>query len=445
MQPGQSVKFQYTGKVQQIELLPGIYLFECYGASGGGGNGASFHENYDAGGLGGYTSAIMAVLDTTIVYCYVGGAGYYGAGTNQYGGMVGGWNGGGNGGNSTSGSGGGATDFRVVGGAWNDTNSLRSRFLVAGGGGGSDNKTDTYGDDGSGGSGGGVESEGCWISGVYHPEYRATQTTGYALGQGQHVSVNTDTGGAGGGWYGGICSLNSNGGAGGGSSYIKGFPGCNTQYHDYQFNIEYRGSGHFEVGGNLGNGYAVITLINLTIMEEPRLNSNIYKNIFAEEVMDMEYITYLTDNVLTSINDVHQENHSLKAGDFVYKDSKGLYHAALAEDSEKSKVIGMVYAVASQNVFTLMTAGMYDFDSLPYDDTTVMYISDKVPGKAVHFSQIDNDIFVPIAVYADKKIIINMQQGSIGELTPYSDIIQLFDRYTKPELDETVGWVLGGV
>ena len=46
------------------------------------------------------------------------------------------FNGGGNYGSGNAGSGGGATDFRLVSGAWNDDLSLDSRLMVAAGGGG---------------------------------------------------------------------------------------------------------------------------------------------------------------------------------------------------------------------------------------------------------------------------------------------------------------------
>ena len=259
--PGQYKQFNYTGGVQSIELLPGKYIFECYGASGGGGSGASAHASYDAGGLGGYTKAVMEITEKMTVYCYVGGAGKYGVSGNPYGGPLGGWNGGGQGGNISSGSGGGSTDFRKTNGAWNNTNSLRSRFIVAGGGGGSDNSTGSYSDDGSGGSGGGLTAQGAWISGEYNSGYAGTQSSGGGFGYGADVTNNTDTGGAGGGWYGGKVTNHNNGGAGGGSSYIKGYSGCNTSYHSYQTNINYIEGGSLQIGKRNGNGYAKITVI----------------------------------------------------------------------------------------------------------------------------------------------------------------------------------------
>lgn len=265
MEVGETKTFNYTGAVQSITLLPGIYTFDAYGASGGGGV-VGAHNYSSVGGMGGRATATFQILDIITIYIYVGGAGFYGSGSSSYSGPTGGWNGGGNGGNSSSGSGGGATDFRVTGGAWNNTNSLYSRFLVAGGGGGSDNWHGTgtgagSSDDGSGGSGGGLEGQGAWVGGGYQASYRGTQTSGYALGQGGHVTTNTDTGGAGGGWYGGKVSNNNNGGGGGGSGYIKGYPECNTAYTSYQSDVIVYQSGSFALNARSGNGYATITCL----------------------------------------------------------------------------------------------------------------------------------------------------------------------------------------
>lgn len=261
----QTQTFNYTGNVQSITLLPGIYKFEAYGASGGGeAVGARSSLSYGSvGGLGGRATATFILPTYITIYVYVGGAGYYNydAGTKP----TGGWNGGGNGGNRASGSGGGATDFRIIGGAWNNIESLYSRFLVAGGGGGTDNwNGGTTSDDGSGGSGGGIEGQGAWINGSYQAYYRGTQTSGYALGQGEHASVNTDTGGAGGGWYGGRATNNNNGGAGGGSGYIKGYNGCNTDYVSYQGDLSiYQNQASFALNARNGNGLATITCLDI--------------------------------------------------------------------------------------------------------------------------------------------------------------------------------------
>ena len=110
-------------------------------------------------------------------------------------------------------------------------------------------------DDGSGGPGGALTSLGAYINGVIYPEYRASQSYGYAFGYGENGS-NTDTGGAGGGYWGGKATCNNNGGAAGGSSYISGYLGCVAYEHLYTdintFNVyeesdQYRGTFNINV------------------------------------------------------------------------------------------------------------------------------------------------------------------------------------------------------
>lgn len=113
--------FAYTGAVQTIDLKPGKYLYEVWGAQGS--------NAFAAGGLGGYASGQYTVDNAGTWYVYVGGH----TDTDQ-----GGWNGGG-GGNHT----GGAAVYRGSGGGGSDIRSrkddLQSRVIVAGGGGGSIN------------------------------------------------------------------------------------------------------------------------------------------------------------------------------------------------------------------------------------------------------------------------------------------------------------------
>ena len=119
-------------------LVPGVYQFEAWGASGGGTiDEGVFHETPT--GLGGYVAGKLTIEKPTTVYIYVGGQGAN-AVLNKAS-VAGGWNGGGTGSwdtsdNEAAGGGGGATDFRLVGGDWNSFDSLKSRIMVAGAGGG---------------------------------------------------------------------------------------------------------------------------------------------------------------------------------------------------------------------------------------------------------------------------------------------------------------------
>lgn len=342
---GQSITFNYTGGVQQIELDAGIYTLEAYGASGGGSS-VGKHTAGSQGGLGGYTKATLDIQRPIILYIYVGGAGKYGVSGNSYGGPKGGWNGGGNGGNSSSGSGGGATDFRIKDGAWNNVDSLRSRILVAGGAGGADNGGSSVGggDDGSGGSGGGLSGQGAWIDGRYNAAYGGTQTSGGGFGYGQNVGTNTDTGGAGGGYWGGKVTNHNNGGAGGGSSYIKGYPGCDVTYKAYQGDVVLT-EGVIQQGVRNGNGYAVISC--KILYDNKRVNSNFYKNVNPESIYEYQDFTRFT-------HQVYQENHGLQKGDPIYFNET--YKKTTIDISRN--VIGIVSNVVNENVFEYQTSGL---------------------------------------------------------------------------------------
>lgn len=177
-----------------------------------------------------------------------------------------------------------------------------------------------------------------------------------------------------------------------------------------------------------------------------RLNTNIYKNIFPEEVLNIDFINKSLANTVISTEDIKQDNHGLSINDFVYLDDDGLYKKALAEESTRANVVGIVSKVAGPNVFTLMDSGTVSFNHLDYNDTTILYLSDKIPGKAVHYSEITNTIYIPVAVYIEDKIIIHLQQGSIGDiLAPYEKEEQDFENYTEQELNDVVNQITNGV
>ncbi len=226
--------FTFTGKPESVVLVPGVYLFEAWGASGGGTiDEGVFHETPT--GLGGYTAGKLSLDKTTTIYVYVGGQGANGV-LNQAS-VAGGWNGGGTGSwdtsdNEAAGGGGGASDFRLVGGAWNDFDSLKSRIMVAGGAGGqcSNFYWHTNGNVHAG-YGGGLS--GYSYASLYAP---GTQTSGHAFGYGKNgVSKCEGTlgiGGGGGGYYGGSTQTTGHSSAAcsgaGGSAFISGHTGCNA-------------------------------------------------------------------------------------------------------------------------------------------------------------------------------------------------------------------------
>lgn len=240
--------FAYTGNVQAYTIpVTGTYRIELWGASGG-------DVGPYKGGLGGYTSGYIHLQEGQVLYFYVGGEGSQSA--------IGGWNGGGNlepGQEAFGASGGGATDVRLVSGAWNNFDSLKSRIMVAGGGGGANYRNVTSATDlvlygsGDGGAGGCLNGDDSNCVGTSE-QYLAsagysggtehyygtggTQTSGgirkgfnssnslieqKTTGSFGYVLENSQSS-AGGGWYAG--GNGGHGGAGGGSSYISGHNGC---------------------------------------------------------------------------------------------------------------------------------------------------------------------------------------------------------------------------
>ncbi len=222
--------------------ISGTYSIALWGASGG-----TWNANYR--GKGGYTYGEIYLEAGTELYVYVGGQGSSSGG---------GWNGGGrclNDDASVGYGGGGATDVRIVAGAWNNSQSLASRIMVAGAGGGSDNCAEN----GKGGHGGGLS--GTAGSGE-DAGSAGTQIRG-TLGQG--------------------ASGRCNDGGGGGSSYISGYyinadsweeastaNRCAISYTGYVFDVDTAETiagnktmptptGGYSTG-NTGHGYAQILL-----------------------------------------------------------------------------------------------------------------------------------------------------------------------------------------
>ena len=251
----------------EISLLPGVYQFEVYGASGGYMDeqfigryrtdqsfcpekpresilsNVECNKKNNIAGSGGYTAGIIRLLHKTNAFLFIGGSGRYlykieennNEQSYQQENMIeGGYNGGGWAANFYgaptsygSSSGGGATDIRF------EVPDLFHRVIVAGGGGGTDDQTNTE-DDGSGGAGGGLIAQSFRVNGAVNTELFATQKDGFSFGYGEsaqyfrskhpngyeNAGKGSDIAGAGGGWFGGFASQSTNGGAGGGSSFI---------------------------------------------------------------------------------------------------------------------------------------------------------------------------------------------------------------------------------
>lgn len=261
--------YSYTGAKETLTIsVPGRYLVQLWGASGGGSDSMS--------GKGGYTEGYFDFSVGDQLYIYVGGKGSLStSGTSAQGGF----NGGGNSGTSTSnfaGSGGGATDIRL------NADNLANRILVAGGGGGAGSVNDSiyYC---FGGSGGGTEGTSCNKCDIYsggsgtnssgglistYTGNGLTAATNGALGIGGNGSSYTSgsnsyaAGGGGGGYYGGAGGTRY-GGGGGGSGYCGTSEQCVTL--DGTSLIQKPGTDKYEKG-HIGYGYVTIKLIS-TIVE----------------------------------------------------------------------------------------------------------------------------------------------------------------------------------
>ena len=260
------LNYAYTGSSQNVELLPGKYKLEVWGAQGG------YRSSSSYGGRGGYSVGTIALTENTKFFIYVGGSG-------NTGGTSGGFNGGGS--RATYNGGGGGTDFRI------GSDSLYARVIVAGGGGsdGATNKNGLYG----GGTSGGSASQSYGYGGQGGTAtsggsgYSSGSSTPGSFGKGgQGYYSSSGYGGAGGGgWYGGAGSYpDSSGddvrGGGGGSGYVytsstaSDYPsGCllNSSYYlsnasTTAGNESMPATSSGTETGHSGNGYARITNMN---------------------------------------------------------------------------------------------------------------------------------------------------------------------------------------
>ena len=280
--------FDYVGDYQTFETpANGTYKLEVWGAQGG---------DYDTtmlGGKGGYSTGKLSLKKGNKLYVYVGGQG-----TNSKGLTAGGYNGGGASSyrkDYNTPSGGGATDIRLIPGNFDNSDSLLSRFIVAGGGGSASYNGTSKGQGGAGGGESGTKGTTTGLSNFYGNP--GTQTTGgvtsntsgipscsnfksgtFGLG-GYPTEGNIAFAGAGGGgWYGGAWGIYSATGGGGGSGFVltqntkKNTPTNYSVTDDYYLSDAKTISGNLKmpshdamnsISGNSGNGYAKITPISL--------------------------------------------------------------------------------------------------------------------------------------------------------------------------------------
>ena len=193
--------YLYTGNYQEfIAPATGEYRIELYG---GAGTGAAY---------GGYTAGTINLSKDQELFVYVGRNSNIVSNAYAFN----------NGQGTASGyTGGGATDIRIVEGAWNNFESLKSRIMVAAGGGSATTGTPgaaggLKGYDGLGSYGGSQTKIGAWTS--------RDSSTGYPVSYFGIANGGT-TGGN--GYYPGSGASFVNG-SGGGSSFISGHEGCDA-------------------------------------------------------------------------------------------------------------------------------------------------------------------------------------------------------------------------
>ena len=264
--------FNFTGSQQTVNLTPGTYDIKAWGGDG-------YTQTSGFNGKGGYANGILTLTSTQTISIYVGGLG----GFPSSGVTANAWtfNGGGIGypaNNSAYGNGGGASDVRLVGGAWDNTVSLASRVIVAGGGGAGRN-TSYIGGNGGGLIGGtgtffspdqtGGPTGGTQTSGGSNTGYTSgltTATLGKAMTwDGTTLTANFLAGG-GGGYYGGASGRVA---GGGGSSFIGGVSSGTTIIF---------GQTNFVTNpvASTGNGMVIITeLCNITLNNNLTGNANV--------------------------------------------------------------------------------------------------------------------------------------------------------------------------
>ena len=256
-----------------VNLTEGPWQIECWGASGGS-TYNQFDNIYYEPGRGGYSTGIINVVGSQILYLYIGGEGL--SNNTEYNTIVpGGYNGGGKGYFSkyTGASGGGATDVRI------DNSAVENRIIVAGAGGGAGaaNNANLLGS--FGGHGGGLEGKnggghsaffelnsgrgGTQIKGGDSATSTDLPSEEGKLWKGGNAGTGTTSsaGGGGGGYYGG--SGGAAGGGGGGSGYIshilklgKTIAGSEKIPSPYE-GIE---------NGHIGNGYVRITYVHFNLL-----------------------------------------------------------------------------------------------------------------------------------------------------------------------------------
>lgn len=280
---GTSVLLGYEGKQADFSLSPGRYKFEVWGAKGGDSTGKRANSSSNGkGGLGGYSTGTLQLNESKNIHVFVGGAGCPGNssdGAESSGGFPDGGRtktGHRNSATCVPGTGGGSTSIRLI------KNTDYHRLIVAGGGGGASGDSINTS---SGGFGGGLCGGNCYYNGVLQTQGSGTQTgstRGLGCGDngdpgefgkggtGKYKSGRDSGGGGGGGWYGG-----GSGGYGSNFDCSSGGGGSGWIYTESSFNTWQSGDSSNASKFALNNSFYLTDARSLTGEEEfPRPDGN---------------------------------------------------------------------------------------------------------------------------------------------------------------------------
>ncbi len=181
------------------------------------------------------------------------------------------------------------------------------------------------------------------------------------------------------------------------------------------------------------------------VLEDNRLNSNIYKNIFPDSFFNYQVYLDKVENLPTNTKEIYYPNHPFFPCAIVYyNDETKQYDFAVADGTKASYPVGMVVATR-KNFFTLCDTGTMRMPyAIAYKDSTILYLADRYPGMFATFQEVKNNIYVPIAIYINDFMIINIRQGSKGGgIALYEpSISELIDPYSKADLDAVIKEVL---
>ena len=344
--------FDYVGDYQKwVVPATGVYRVELWGAQGG-----------SVGGNGGYTAGSVYLEQGLELYVYVGQSRSNSSGGVSF-----------NGSFSSAGGlpGGGATDIRLVGGEWNDFESLKTRIMVAGSGGSGNGKA---------GAGGGLIGK---AGGTNNP---GTQTKGGESYNNMYVHGGFGYGGggcSGGSGYYGAGGAACSSGAAGGSSYISGHAGCNAikasstktnivhtgnsvHFSGYSFfdTVMIDGDGHNwttsmdkestgmpthdgagTMVGNTGNGYAKISLLNTKIIESITIDDAEVSD-GVDGVNEHYYNVYINDkevNTTIKIDFLKEFDYVMGIGNVTLKANTEHYITALDSNGNLDIIILNIY------------------------------------------------------------------------------------------------------